>query len=379
ARTALVHSPDDPAAYIILSQAYQALIQQESAILDQGTSALSYSRLRFMQRAAALNYAIQTTPPPATSEGKQALAQLHLELAHFFEAAGYLDLTRDHLRAAQRLGWPWPPGKDFPTEQVAALTAELERLEDQVERVQNLLRDLETEQQASPVQLAEEASRRGMPGLAIARLEDAEKLGVSPNQVKWRLVDLYCQTGQPDRSFDVVNLSNTEDPALLTGPGTAFQRQGLISFLIGDYDNAALLWERAIFQIRMAQALESLQAARQLLAGQPRASAEQFQGLPNLVSLEASWEADLGFCLLESGHPQAAGEHFTRALTLVPQLSIRPLLAYYLQRLGRPVPEAPEAPAPPVAPSSSSVPSDASARPSAPLPKDPAELFAPPG
>jgi hypothetical protein len=44
-------------------------------------------------------------------------------------------------------------------------------------------------------------------------------------------------------------------------------------------------------------------------------------------------------CELEAGLPVDAAEHFTNALTWAPDLPIRPIAAYYLEKLGKPVPE----------------------------------------
>ena len=64
--------------------------------------------------------------------------------------------------------------------------------------------------------------------------------------------------------------------------------------------------------------------------------------LPTLVSRQAHLEYDLALCLLESGSPDRAAEYFTRALKLVPELAVRPIIAYYLEKLGKPVPELPK-------------------------------------
>jgi len=47
-------------------------------------------------------------------------------------------------------------------------------------------------------------------------------------------------------------------------------------------------------------------------------------------------------CQLEAGSPDDAAEHFTKALTLFPELQFRPIAAYYLERMGKPVPPPPK-------------------------------------
>jgi len=64
--------------------------------------------------------------------------------------------------------------------------------------------------------------------------------------------------------------------------------------------------------------------------------------LPSLVSRQAYWEYELALCLLESGSPDGAADYFTRALKLVPELAVRPIIGYYLEKLGKPVPELPK-------------------------------------
>ena len=56
--------------------------------------------------------------------------------------------------------------------------------------------------------------------------------------------------------------------------------------------------------------------------------------------MQASLEYEAALCLLEGGQPQPAAEHFTQALTLEPKLTVRPVAAYYLEKLGKPVPPA---------------------------------------
>ncbi len=60
--------------------------------------------------------------------------------------------------------------------------------------------------------------------------------------------------------------------------------------------------------------------------------------LPSTLMQQATWQYDLAKCELESGLPEKAAEHFTSALTLAPDLITRPIAAYYLEKMGKPVP-----------------------------------------
>jgi hypothetical protein len=73
------------------------------------------------------------------------------------------------------------------------------------------------------------------------------------------------------------------------------------------------------------------------------------ESIPTLLTRQAFWSYELGQALLESGSPDRAAEHFTQALKLVPDLPVRPIIAYYLERMGRPVPELPKTGAAPAA------------------------------
>ena len=63
-----------------------------------------------------------------------------------------------------------------------------------------------------------------------------------------------------------------------------------------------------------------------------------FLTLPSSLRQQATWLYDLGMCQLEAGMPEAAAESLSKALTLAPDLGIRPIAAYYLEKIGKPVP-----------------------------------------
>ena len=83
ARIALSRSPDDWMAFRRLNDAYSYLMVQETAMLAGipitpenrariGMISPNTERLmnRFRQRVTALNFAIQTTPPPQSEDGR---------------------------------------------------------------------------------------------------------------------------------------------------------------------------------------------------------------------------------------------------------------------------------------------------------------------
>jgi tetratricopeptide (TPR) repeat protein len=122
----------------------------------------------------------------------------------------------------------------------------------------------------------------------------------------------------------------------------SFMRQGQVFELLGNYLSAASLWqERAIPRLRYDRSMRALTAAQAAGKGEMVPVVNTEESIPALLSRQGYWEFELGLCLLESGSPDRAAEHFTKALEIVPDISTRPLIAYYLGKMGRPVPALP--------------------------------------
>ena len=84
---------------------YDDLMRNEINAMAGKTSGppRAYLDYRARQRLTALNYAIQTTPPPSNADEKQGLAQLHVRVAQIYRSTGDVDMERDHLDAAVKL------------------------------------------------------------------------------------------------------------------------------------------------------------------------------------------------------------------------------------------------------------------------------------
>src|SRR5262249_29259793 len=158
------------------------------------------------------------------------------------------------------------------------------------------------------------------------------------------LVDLYCDTGQPDKALDLLSKStNVDDPAFGDKPGTSSFRQGRVYMLVGNYDYAANLWSRySLRSLRFERSFNALSAAAALIHGELKVADNTFESIPAKISPQASWAFDLGISHLEGGDPASAAEAFTAALTLEPKFALRPIAAYYLEKLGKPVPPPPK-------------------------------------
>ncbi len=296
--------------------------------------------MRFRQRVTALNYAILTTPPPKTAEARRELQSLNMELFQLFLQAGSIDLARDRL---QMVLDQIQPG-DLPSpEAEAQYRQQLEQLNQRVKQVEDTCWTFRSNARRARSRRPWPLRNQGAPGLAIGELEEANRGNMSPMIVKPQLVDLFCFTGQPDRAVELLAMGASEDPNLGTEPGTSFIRQGQVYFLLGNYTTAAYLWqERAIPRLRFDRSMRALSMAQLLARGELTAATNINLILPNLVNRQAYWEYELALCLLESGSPDGAAEYFTRALKLVPDLTVRPIIAYYLEKMGKPVPELPK-------------------------------------
>ena len=198
--------------------------------------------------------------------------------------------------------------------------------------------------QQAPIEKSGMALQQGNTGRAILELAEAERNLDSTAIVKPRLIDLYCNTGQPEKALELLATGALEDPNLGAEPGSGAYRQGRVYFLLGYYVSAATLWqERAIPRARADRSGKVLAAASGLTRGDVLQTTNVYLSLPGSLRQQATWLYDLGMCQLEAGMPQEAAESLSKALTLSPDIGIRPIAAYYLEKLGKPAPALPKA------------------------------------
>jgi tetratricopeptide (TPR) repeat protein len=348
ARTALAKSPDDWQAFRMLYQAYTFLMTQEAAMLEGiPINAENQQRIRsvsprldqlmnrFQQRVTTLNYAIATTPPPKSVETRRELFDLNLQLFQLYVSANALDLARDRLQFVLDSAQP----NDLPDGMRNQIQQQSDQLSNQMKQLDDQLVDLELERQAGQLDQAAFALSNGGAGKAIAMFADMERSNVSPAVVKPRLIDLYCNTGQPDKALELLSVGAIDDPNLGAEPGSGALRQGRVYFLLGNYISASTLWrERAIPRIRYERSNRVIGAGTILSRGQAMQAVDTLLTLPGTLSQQASWEYDLAMCDLEAGLPDEAATHFTKALNLAPDIAVRPIAAYYLEKMSKPVP-----------------------------------------
>jgi hypothetical protein len=356
ARTALASKPDDHFAYRTLYDAYTFLMLEESALLRNmkltpenlnqlgRVTPLTFALLnRYRQQATALNFAIQTFPPPQDAADRALLNQLTYQMFNLYASVNHFDLARDRLKQIVDRSLPGDLQKEFEEQ----LQRRLKDLDDQVNRVRNDLAEMSIERQASPVELAFRAIQLGMPGIAIENLEEADRSNFQPLVVKPQLLDLYCDTGQPEKALEMLSSGNVDDRYLGTEAGAAATRKARVYLLLGNYDAAAKLWENfAMRPRRFERSMMALTQAQDMIRGEPARGTAMLIEIPQKINTQATWEFELGLCLLESGvpdaappdYPEGAAQHLTRALTLMPDLPTRPVIAYYLEIMKKPVP-----------------------------------------
>ncbi len=297
-------------------------MSEEMSILSRSVASppSGYLMFRLRQQATAINFAIMTTPPPTDLDSRLALAQHHMELALLYRQFDYFDLERDALQAARKL----VPKGMFPERE----TTRIANLGTAVDRVEEELQNFTGEQQAGPVQRAEYLISRNMLDRGMREFEEAESQNVGTARVKYRLLDLYCLSGRPDKALEQLGYLNLDDPALVTGPGTASYRHGLMNLLVGNYakrrrrtGNGALPSRSAGSE--SADALESVRSMLQRRAA--RRGESPIQELPSRVRNQADWEFEEGLCQLEGGPALSKpSAHFAQvASSSIPKMAAR--------------------------------------------------------
>ncbi|WP_165072328.1 tetratricopeptide repeat protein [Paludisphaera rhizosphaerae] len=368
ARGALAQNPDDFSAYRLLAIAYRALAQQEAALISgikltpenrdriaaiKPSGTLMNERIR--QVVTALKYAVETTPPVRTQQERMELISLHFDLFDAYSQLGFVDLARDELQAV----FDTAKAGDLNQEARAQYQTTLDQYNQQIGQIEQAMSSLQIERQAGPIELGQFALNQGAVGLAITQFEDADRSNLSPTVVKPQLVDLYCSTGQPERSLEIIKPSAGADPNL-GEPSIASFRQGLVYKLMGNYSYASMLWQtQALPRLAYDRTNRALGVAVRSMHGDLVATTNEAAAVGPMLSRQASWEFDTAQCLLEWGEPQQAAVHFAKALELSSDLAVKPLIEYYLDKLGKPEPVQPAATAPAPAPTPAEAPKPA--------------------
>ncbi len=349
ARIALTIKPDDTMAFQRLTEAYQLLLAEESALIagipltPENTARIVQSapqtRLlsnRARQLLTVLNFRISTNPPPKTRDEFAATASLNYKLAQFYLQVGARDLARERMLLVAEDA----PRSGMRDDFLKELTKGIGELNEQLRKLETELDQATITYRLGPMEKASLARSRGFPSLAIRILEEANDTGAAVPGVLPTLVDLYCEVGLPDKAFDAILDLETNSNKISTGTGTAAFRQGLVYYLLGSYGYTCSLWrDNSIFQITSERGLQAPAAGVMLLEGDPIASTRMFLELPEKLNTQAQWEFDLGMAALEGGFPpEYVAEHLEEALKLEPDLTVRPVIAYYLEKLGKPVP-----------------------------------------
>lgn len=344
ARRAIAKKPDQTQPYRVLADAYRMLHTQELgllsglklepanfaqiATLQAGPSPLG---LRYRQRVAAVNFALQTSPPPVSQSEKETLALLHSEMAQLLLLANCVDMARDHLRTALEL--------DPEAANAAEKRAQLAQINQAVEQMEADMNSLSLEQQANAGIRINRALSIGLVNQALADLRESEATGTSPDTILPVLIDLYCQLGMPDQAIPLIGNSGG-NKSLETSAGLSPYRQGLVSSLLGDYSGGVVLWgNESIPVASLDEMRRGLMAGQMWLVGELGTATRSFIELPDQGRIVADRQFELGLIQLESGMPEAAADSFTKTLKRDPESVLSPIARYYLEKLGKPFPE----------------------------------------
>lgn len=357
ARRAIAKKPDQTQPYRVLADAYRMLHSQELGLLSglklepanfaqistlqAGPSPLG---LRYRQRVAAVNFALQTSPPPVSQSEKETLAMLHSEMAQLLLLANCVDMARDHLRTALEL--------DPEASNAADRRAQLAQLNQAVEQMEADMNSLSLEQQANAGVRINRALSIGLVNQALADLRESEATGTSPDTILPVLIDLYCQLGMPDQAIPLIGNSGG-NKSLETSAGLSPYRQGLVSSLLGDYAGGVVLWgNESIPVASLDEMRRGLMAGQMWLVGELGTATRSFIELPDQGRIVADRQFELGLIQLESGMPEAAADSFTKTLKRDSESVLSPIARYYLEKLGKPFPEVkkPETAAAPTVP-----------------------------
>ena len=210
-----------------------------------------------------------------------------------------------------------------------------------MKQLENQLEELELERQAGPLEQASFALSKGGAGRAIALLADAERSNVSPAVVKPRLDRPLLQhrpAGQGPRAA-FRRCDRRPQPRHRAGIGGTCARaestscwaticppppSGATGRSPGSATNAAA--ERSGGE-RFSRAASRPGGQHVLDAPRHAQSASELGVRPGDVRPR-------------SGPARRGGDALYQGLTLAPDLAVRPIAAYYLEKMGKPVPAA---------------------------------------
>jgi tetratricopeptide (TPR) repeat protein len=356
-----------PLSYAVLSKAYYYLYNTEMFVAPVP----DMHNMRLLQLVTALNQLVAANP-------KDKIAQLQLALR--YRMLGILDLADHHFDAVIKLMPPDDRIENFLFDggqvlnmERADVINESDNIKAELERVDYDMNQLGA-QLANPVAKATFLMRRGCLGRAIEQLNEAYAFNAAVD-VFPSLARLYLRIGQPgdtERGADhqMINMQGTGGMR----PGEKEELWALIKLMQGDYHLARKYMEAAIADTRISMTKESIMSLTSDLRGglvtqmavAPISSAEDVERLIQM-------EHHLALIHLEAGEPREAAKHFKQAIGIRPDTALRPLIAFYIEKItGEKLEPLPEPP-----PDDAERPAD-SAAPADTAPQRPAELPAKP-
>lgn len=327
AQAGLAKFADSTEGYLALGIGYSLLSRWE-AEFTLNSRGPQQSALRYFQAAAAYGQALRGDPANETA---------HVGAFALYETAGKVDLAlRERAFLNELLSRRPAETVDEVTAQQQAFRMQ-EQLEKMVATVDEELQQI-AERGASSLQLAQYAAERGCILKALHHLtKDAEALKGSLEAQRMQVVFLL-EAGQAEEADEAARMM--EEPAKQAGLSKWREAVALASLANADYDRAIQLWNEA------AAEMEQSAFTRILFAAPPRVSGGN-QPLPWPLSITnsaldylylrpdgvAALKLSVALVQLERGQFDEAAKTFRTVLEIDPEISSRPLVAYYLQLL----------------------------------------------
>ena len=227
---------------------------------------------------------------------------------------------------------------DFPPEVTMQLQQQLDQLNQQMKQLEDKLDDLEIERQAGPIEQASSPFTGGAGRQShCSPMRSATASARRSSSPADRPLLQHRPAGQGPRA--AWRSERSTIPTSAPSPGRR---------LCGR-DESISSWATISPPPRSGKTGRSPGSASTAAAGSLAASivAHARRSRPGdervrrpAVDFDPAGELGVrpGDVQLEAGMPDDAAAHFTQALTLAPDLGVRPIAAYYLEKIGKPVP-----------------------------------------
>lgn len=316
AQAGLSKDPDSVYGYLALGQAYQILMQIDSA---SGSSAIV--SLRYIQAVAAYNQALVADPDNETA---------HIGLIAVYRGAQRLDLWLRHVEALERL---WRNNPRVAPEQVEAIEVEAEQLRTALAKFSEAFAELP----AGDDQRLERVRFAQMRGCVLAALEelDAQNARMGGNLAAEQIrIGLLMEAGREEEAHNAAEMFSVA--AKQAGAADFADTVARAQLPAGDYARAQELWKAGIENAELTALNASVVGLPWYSNVLPwpistiQPASNLLYALPQAIS---QLQLTMALALVEEGQLAKAEEQFAAALASDPETAARRLIAFYLAEL----------------------------------------------